>query len=231
MNIKPIFSRSCVALALFFLAGTALAENARLPYHQLYKAQKAQAELNHDHTNLLVVLTLQSALPDVKTSDLAVSIEAKSGKIPIAVGAVGEFTIPLRDDLLAEDPWIVINQPKGTMKLNWQVGVIPGRITRSLHYARLMKPVRESEEVQDQMRRCFPGSPRLVVTGLKLAFPAGQAKAVAVIHAKGGDRRLEADEHGDIILPLVADLLEEDPEISLSDIPGAVEIISRRSGE
>jgi hypothetical protein len=231
MNVKQIFCGGCAALLLFALAGPALAENARLPYHQLYNAQRASADLNRAHTNLLVVLTLQSTLPNVKTSDLAVYIEARAGRIPIEIGAAGDFTLPMREDLLAEDPWIIINQPKGTMKLNGQIGVIPGRITHSVHYARLLRPVRESEEVQEQMRRFFPGSPRLAMTGLKLTFPAAQARAVVIIHARGGDRKLEADERGEVILPLAPDLLEEDPEMSLSDIPGTVEIISHTSGE
>jgi hypothetical protein len=231
MNVKQILNGGCAALLLFALAGPALAENARLPYHLLYNAQRASADLNRAHTNLLVVLTLQSTLPDVKTSDLAVYIEARAGKIPVEIGTAGDFTIPLRDDLLAEDPWIIINQPKGTMKLNGQVGVIPGRITHSVHYARLMRPVRESEEVQEQMRPFFPGAPRLAMTGLKLTFPAAQTRAVVVIHARGGDRKLEADERREIILPLAPDLLEEDPEMSLSDLPGTVEIVSRKSQE
>jgi len=231
MNVKQILNGGGAALLLFALAGPALAENARLPYHQLYNAQKARADLNRAHTNLLVVLTLQSTLPDVKSSDLAVYIEARAGKIPVEIGAAGDFTIPLRDDLLAEDPWIIINQPKGTMKLNGQVGVIPGRITHSVHYARLMRPVRESEEVQEQMRRFFPGAPRLAMTGLRMTFPAAEKRAVVIIHAKGGDRKLEADDRGEIIVPLALDLLEEDPEMSLSNIPGVVEIVSRKSGE
>jgi len=231
MNVKSILSQSCTVIGLCILAGPAQAENARLPYRQIYNAQKAQADLNRAHTNLLVVLTMQSTLPGVKTSDLAVYIDAKAGKTPIEIGAVGDFTIPLRDDLLAENPWIVINQPKGTMKLNWQVGVIPGRITRSVHYAHLMRPVQESEDVQAQMRRFFPGSPKLSVTGLRLAFPASQTRAMVVIHAKDGDRKLEADVHGEIILPLVPDLLEEDPEISFSNIPGTVEIVSHKGDE
>ncbi len=227
MNVKPILC--CVVLWLSALAGPALAENARLPYRQLYNVQKAQSDLNRAHTNLLVVLVMQSTLPGVKTSDLAVYIEGKAGRIPVEIRAAGDFTIPMRDDLLAEDPWIIINQPKGTMKLNWQVGVIPGRMSKSMHYARLMRPVRDCEEVQEQMRSFFPGSPRLTMAGLKLTFPAAQKRAVVLIHARGADRKLEADEHGEVLLPLIPDLLEEDPEISLSELPGAVEIISRKS--
>jgi hypothetical protein len=231
MKVKSIFCASGAALLLFALAGPALAENARLPYHLLYNAQKAQADLSRAHTNLLIALTLQSTLPEVKTSGLAAYIEAKSGRIPIEIGAAGDFTLPMRDDLLAEDPWIVINQPKGTMKLNGQVGVIPGKITHSIQYARVMRPVRECEEVQEQMRPFFPGSPRLAMTGLRMTFPAAEKRAVVIIHAKGGDRKLEADDRGEIIVPLALDLLEEDPEMSLSNIPGVVEIVSRKSGE
>jgi hypothetical protein len=229
MNVKPIFGPTCAVLLLSVLAGPALAENARLPYHQLYNAQKAQAGLNRAHTNLLIVLTLQSTLPGVKTSDLAVFIDSKAGKIPIEIGAAGDFTIPMRDDLLAEDPWLVTNQPKGTMKLSWQGGLILGRITNPISYAHLMGPVRDYEDVQAQMLRFFPGTYKLTVTGLRLTFPAAQNRAAVVIHARGGDRKLAADEHGEIILPLAPDLLEEDPEISLSDMPGTVEIVSHKS--
>jgi uncharacterized protein (DUF2141 family) len=69
------------------------------------------------------------------------------------------------------------------------------------------------------------------VSGLKLTFLPAQQKAVVVIHARDGDRKLAADEHGEVILPLTSDLLEEDPEISLSDIPGTVEIVSHKSEE
>jgi hypothetical protein len=174
---------------------------------------------------------MESILPGVKTSDLAMYIDARAGKIPVEIRATGDFTIPMRDDLLAEDPWLITNQPKGTIRRNCKIGVIPGRIAKSVHYARLMRPVRESEEVQEQMRRFFPGSPRLAMTGLKLIFSPAQTGAIAIIHAKGGDRKLDADEHGEIILPLTSDLLEEDPEISLSEIPGAVEIVSHKSAE
>jgi hypothetical protein len=231
MSVKTICRATCAAFLFSALAGMAPAENARLPYHQLYSAQKAQSEWNHAHTNLLVVMVMRSTLPHVKTSDLAVYIQTKAGKIPVEIRAGGDFAVPVSDDLLAEDPWIITNQPKGTMRLDWQVAVISGPITKSVHYARLMRPVRESEDVQVEMRRFFPASPRLTVTGLKLTFSPAQKGAVAVIHARGGDRKLEADEHGEIILPLVPELLEEDPEISLPNPPGALEIVSRAINE
>ena len=137
-----------------------------------------------------------------------------------------QLTIPMRDDLLAEDPWLITNQPKGTLRLNSKGGLVLGHIANSEHYARLMGPVRDYAEAQEQMRRFFPGSPGLRVTGLRLTFAAAQKSASAVIHAKGGNRKLEANDQGEIILPLVEELLEENPEISLTEIPGAVEIVA-----
>jgi hypothetical protein len=64
------------------------------------------------------------------------------------------------------------------------------------------------------------------MTGLRLTFPAAQARPVVVLHARGGDRKLEADNHGEIILPLEDALLEEDPVVTMSDKPGTVEIVS-----
>jgi hypothetical protein len=226
MNVKPVLWAGCAALLLSALSGPVWAENARLPYHLLYNAQKAGTDLNRAHTNLLLVLTMESTQPDVKTSDLTAYIGARAGKIPIEIGAAGNFTLPLRDDLLAEDPWVIINQPKGTMKLNVQVGVISGPIGHAVHYTRIMQPVRDSQEVRDAIRPLFPGSPRLVMTGLRLTFPAAQARPVVVLHARGGDRKLEADNHGEIILPLEDALLEEDPVVTMSDKPGTVEIVS-----
>ena len=63
MNFKSIVRFGCFALALFALVVSARADNARLPYSMLYHTQKAQMELNRAHTNLLIVLTLQSTLP------------------------------------------------------------------------------------------------------------------------------------------------------------------------
>jgi hypothetical protein len=228
MTIKQIIKAGCAAFFSCALAGAALGENARLPYHQLYAAQKAQTALNQIHTNLLVILTLQSARPGIKTSDLSVYIDSKAGKIPVPIGSVGNFFVPLRDDLLAEDPWIIVNQPRGTMALDWRVGMIAGRLTRAMRYTRLMEPVRESGEVQEQMRRFFP-SPKLTMTGLKLSFPPTSKTPSITIHAKAGDRKLAPDVHGEITIPLAAEWLKEDPEITLTDLPATLEIISQNN--
>ena len=225
MSVKPI-----VAAALF-VAASLQAENARLPYRLLYEIQKIQADWNHAHTNLLVVTVLQSTQPAVKTSDLSAYLDAKAGQIAVPIGNAGEFTLPLRDDLLAEDPWLITNQPKGTMRLNWQVGIFPGPLGKTVRYTRLMQPVRDSEQIQEQMRRYLPNSPKRTVTGLKLTFANDQKNVTLTIKTQNGPHNLRANDRNEIVLPLIPDWFEEDPEILLSTTPLALELVSRPAAE
>jgi hypothetical protein len=217
---------------LLLLPRPVAAEDARLPYHDIYRIQKAQAELSRKHTNLALVLQMRSTLPDVKYSDIKASVDAKSGAMPVLIGADGVFSVPLRDDLLAEDPWIVVNQPRGTMQLNWHAGLSPAlarQVTNDVHYGPVMRAVRDCDDVQEAMRQYFPAAPRLTAVGLRLTFRSTTIGAAAIIHAKTGDRRLAADTLGELIIPLDADLLDENPVITLTENPIAVEIVTRKT--
>ena len=197
----------------------------------IYRLQQAQLNLSRSHTNLALVLQMRSTSPTVKSSDIKVSIEAKSGSIPVAVGPDGAFIVPMRDDLLAEDPWIRVNQPKGTMELAWHAGLAPAmaqQLKHDVHYGPLMRAVLECDDVQDAMRQFFPTAPRLTAVGLRLTFRASSVGAAAVIHAKSGDRVLRADTLGQLFIPVDGDLLAQDPLMSLTESPVAVEIATRK---
>jgi hypothetical protein len=212
----------------------ALAENARLPYHHLYDIQKIQAGLCQVHTNLQIILQLQSALPNVKTSDLEVYLDSKSGKIPVAIGADGEIEMPLRDDLLAEDPWLVTNQPKGTMELNWQAGLarsIVRQMTNAIHYGLVMGALHDCEEVQAGMRQFFPDTPKWTMAGWKIIFSPEASPGEVVIHTRAGDQKLDADANGELIVPLHDSWLAEDPLMTFSAPPAKVQLLTRKSEE
>jgi len=209
----------------------ALGEDARLPYTEIFRIQQTQLKLSALHTNLALVLQIRSMNPDVKYSDITLSIAAQSGRIPVPIGAEGEFSVPVREDLLAENPWILVNQPKGSMELNWHAGLAPSlarRMTNAIHYAPLMRAVRECDEVQDAMHQFFPAAPRLTAVGLRLTFRSSAIVPSAIIHAKDGDRRLPANALGQLIIPLDGDLLEQDPVMTLTESPAAVEIVTRK---
>jgi len=223
----------CGILGLILLLGLpAGAENARLPYHYLYRLEKLQADLCQAHPHLQIILQLQSALPNVKTSDLEAYLDSKSGRIPATIGPEGEISLPLRQDWLEEDPWLITNQPKGTMQLNWQAGLAQSfvrQMTNSIHYGPLLRAMRDCEEVQAKMREFFPEAPKMSVAGLKLFFPPATKAATLIIHAKSGEQKLEADAAGELVLLKDAALLEEDPVVTLSAAPAKVQLVSRKS--
>jgi hypothetical protein len=134
--------------------------------------------------------------------------------------------------LLAEDPWLLTNQPKGTMQLNWEMGLAPSlvrQMTNTIHYGWVMRAIHDCAQVQEKMHQCFPDSPKLTVAGLSLTFPPGANTAALVIHSKSGERKLEADASGELMVPLDESLLAEDPLMTLSAPPAKVQLLSRKS--
>jgi hypothetical protein len=63
---------------------------------------------------------------------------------------------------------------------------------------------------------------------LRLTFRSSATSPAAIIHAKSGNRRLAADPLGELIIPLDGDLMAEDPVMTLTDHPVAVEIVTRK---
>jgi hypothetical protein len=230
MTVKVV---SIAWLCLMLLAPRpALAEDARLPYHDLCLIQKAQMEMCRLHPNLTLVLQLRSTNPAISYSNITASIAAKSGRIPVPIGPEGVFSVPVREDLLAENPWINLNQPRGTMELSWHAGLAPTlvrQMTNAIHYGTLMRAVRDCGEVQEAMRQFFPNAPRLTVAGLRLTFPDSAVAPTVVIHAKDGNRHLVADAVGQLTIPLDGDLMAEDPLMTLTANPAVVEIATRTS--
>lgn len=207
------------------------AQNARLPYAQLYQMQRVQTELSGAYTNLVVVLRMEPASTNARTSDLDVYIDAKSGKISVKIGPDGNFSVPMSNDLLAENPWIITNQPRGTMKLDWFVGLVVRHLANSIRYRPLMQVVRDCGDVRERMRQVFPGATKATVSGLKLTFSPAGTSATAVIHSERGDRKLEAGAKGELTIALEPDLFEENPLVTLSREPAGVELVSQNSGQ
>jgi hypothetical protein len=112
---------SLLVIAVYFLLVTASPshsqsqeEQARLPYASIYKVltHKLNAAQNNEAR-----FKIESDFPDVRPENITLYIDSKSGKIPIKLNADGTFSFPIRDELLIENPFIITNQPKGTMNL------------------------------------------------------------------------------------------------------------------
>ncbi len=221
------------AFAALALAGTSSslrAEDARVPYVFIYKIQQTQEKLSRTYTNLQVVVRMKSRLPGVEAKDLSVAVETKAGKVPVQLGADGRFTLPMREDWVTENASIVVNQPKGTMLLDWNAGLVGAPPSHTMHYRDLMKSVRDLDPVQEEMVQVFPSAPRLTIAGMKLIFSDAKDSSV-VIHAKSGDRTLTPDENRQIIIPLDPALLEENPAVWLPVLPEKADVAFRKNGD
>jgi hypothetical protein len=212
-------------ISLLCFSTSIFAENARLPYQPLYKMQRIKARWSHSQPDFQVTIRMTSTLPNVKTSDLKVFIESKKGNLPVKIEADGAFSVPIEDGLLEENPSIVVNQAKGTMALKWSVGfaTMPN-LKNPMKYRRLLDSLSEAEDLQDEMLRAFPGSPRLTFAGLKLTFPEAKG-SVIVIHANAGDRTLKPDDKHELMVLREAPLMEENPEVSLPVLPVKIEFV------
>lgn len=220
---------AAAAACVTALAARAEGDNARLPYGPLYHMEQIQGELAHDYTNLVVILRMTPSRTGVKPQDVSVYVDAKSGKIPVKIGPEGDFSVPMRDDLLTEKPWVVTDQPKGTMKLDWGLALAVDQVTNPTHYARLMKPVKDCSYVEQRMHEVLPNTATINITGLKITFPDSGRDAYAVIHARGGEEKIAASAQHEVLIPLKAAWMEEDPEVTFSETPSKQELAGQTS--
>ena len=151
--------------------------------------QRVQSELSDTYTNLVVVLRMEPAATNIATTNVILYIDAKAGKIPVKIESDGAFTVPMNNDLLAENPWLITNQPRGSMKLDWFMGLVVRRLGTVQSYRPLMQVVRDCADVRERMRQVFPGAPKAKVAGLKLIFSPPGASATLTLHTQRGDRK------------------------------------------
>jgi hypothetical protein len=220
MNAKLI----AAAGLIFSLASPVRAENARLPYAALYRMEQIQNDLSHAYTNLVVVLRMAPTNAAVKASDVVAYIDTKQGKIPIKIAANGEFTVPLREDLLAEETWLVTDQPKGAMQLDWGLALAVDRVANPTSYRRLMKSVKDCEYVEDRMREVLPATARVNITGLKITFSPSARNPSVTINVKAGPQKIIANAGRQLIIPMNPAWLDENPEVTFSAPPDRQEL-------
>jgi len=206
------------------LFGAAEPDRARLPYELIYRIQQTEANLSRSFTNLDMRLGLSSTLPEVAIRDLVVYIDSKDGRIPVALNPTnGGFSVPMRDNLVTEGAFLVANQPKGTMKFEWYVGLKVGEIpTNGMHYRDLMRPLMDLEVIRTEMAK-IPGAPDLKIYGLRLLYPPENETAV-VVHAKSGERVYKTTPAHILIIPYEPALLDENPIVSIPIQPKRVDV-------
>jgi hypothetical protein len=222
--MKPLPKWIASAALVLALASSAQAENARLPYAALYHMEKIQQDLSRNYTNLIVVLRMIPTNAAVKPNEVEAYLDSKSGKIPVKIAPGGDFSVPLRDDLVTEETWLITNQPRGSMQLNWGLNLAVDAVANPTSYRRLMKTIQDCSYVEDRMREVLPSASRVNITGLKIIFPASAENPSAVIHAKSGDEKISANADHALVIPMKSTWLEEDPQVTFSTTPDRQEL-------
>lgn len=192
-------SARCWALALLLaVPGAAQAQDGgRTPYSTLYRALEAARDVE-DHPHLRAVQRIESKLPGVRPQQIAVRIHARSGDIDVPIDPDGSARFPLRDDLLAEDPPVSSNQPKGTITLSVTLALRVPASTR-LAAADLRAAL---DDVDAWLER--QGGDGRPTRGVEFRFPPGSGASLTV---RGDTERfLLADDAGRIVVVRDPDL-------------------------
>jgi len=204
----------------------AAAQNARLPYREIYNIQQAEQNLARTFTNLTVSMRIHSARADVPISELRFNLDAKQGPIPVPINMDGSFKVPMRAELLEENPWLVSNQPAGTMVLEWNVG-LAGKLPEHLdHYRPLMQPLKDYLPLQTELLKVFPATRKLDIAGLRLKF-AKDKDGPVTLHARGGDRVFKPDADHAVVLPWEDALFDENPALTLPSPLESADLVTR----
>ncbi|MAP08384.1 MAG: hypothetical protein CMM00_06010 [Rhodopirellula sp.] len=62
---------------------------------------------------------VRSIAPGVSPDDIRMTLKSKAGDLVISVDANGHFDLPVSKELRDEDPWLIANQPKGSLRMEF----------------------------------------------------------------------------------------------------------------
>jgi len=175
-------------------------------------------------TNRQVRFAMSSKSPDVESQDITLYIDAKSGRIPLELNSDGTFSLPLRADLVKENPFIVANQPKGSMKL--EAGItLRGKIDsegqilaekRKARYRHLFSVKSVVDQAYNHVATVLPECEtdrKETMTWFEF-MPTPPTDSPALIHSAGGDIEVVPDRDGIIRIEFNLALAKENPWVT-----------------
>jgi hypothetical protein len=190
-----------VALGLTILSCSLHAEETtgRLPYKAIAELFDGFAKVKAKDKLELEVRVVPA--PNVSlTKSIQLQLDSKSGRTELVLlqgGALKDF--PLTDALRKENPWILSNQPKGTLNLVAELRVkYPGESTALVQY------YREALEQVNGAIKSQAGLLSVVApTAKTILFSFDPTtKPVVKLRGKDGEQTFTGDEHGFVKLEL-----------------------------
>ena len=207
---------ACAFLAAAFAApgvrAQAEAASGTVPYAVLYQTLKPARDASA-YPHLKVVPHISSHIPGVKPETIRLVVQSAGGARAVGVAPDGAIDFPMDDALLAENPTVSTNQPKGSLSLGVTLELVLPKEPR-WPCADVLAGLAESEPVIASMPTRDPGH---AVRGLELFFPGG-ASAQVVVRGRS-ERLLLADENGRVVLMRDAELAEAGAVLEFSTPP------------
>jgi hypothetical protein len=204
-----------IVLAVFWSAALAAQDPpAGTPYAVLYQVLASSQEIGR-YDRLVAIQRIESKLGTVAPDRVQIEIRSRRGTLHIRPTRDGSVQFPLTAELLAENPMVVTNQPKGSLTLSVTLGLKPPTSTRL--------PVRELNLALAQADQLLArGVAGLAgrVRGVELRFEP-QSGAALTLRGRS-ERYLMADQAGHIVLMREGDLSDEHAVIDLSRVPALV---------
>jgi hypothetical protein len=208
-----------VVLSCAIQPGYAADTNAVIPYKALDEIFQPITKV--DPTRLEIHVFVSSSNKAVHPSDISLTIQsATKGMIPVLLGTNGQvLKFPVEKDLRRENPPVIVNQPKGTVRLGVAIQLPPSD-ELTFRYSRLGDGVAEINKSIKAQAGMVLSLLAPKVEGVVFLFPkAGAGKAKIEIASAAGKREYTADMHGQIKLKLEKALLAENPEVKVSEKP------------
>jgi hypothetical protein len=163
----------------------------------------------------------------VAPADTTLTIQSQNGPINVPIskdGAVENF--PISNLLLAENPLIVSNQPKGSLDLALQIR-IPVPNQKRFRYSELVGGLREANHLfRKAMGVLAIFAPQTRDLTFVFASSGNERPQVTVLW-NGSPERKVADDDGMLTLR-VNESAKENPEVLVSDIPEKILAIPQR---
>lgn len=214
LRVPRIVAFACAACFAAPALPQADAGTGATPYAVLYQALSPALDVEGD-PRLRAVQRIESKLPGVRPETIEVVIEARGGAIRVPIAADGRAGFPLRDDLLAQNPPVRSNQPRGSLTVSVTLALAPPRSTR-VPVGDLVDALAAADAWLAR-KAVAEGLPPPTVRGVELRFPPGAGASATLRGAS--ERLLLADGGGRIVLVRDADLADGAREVELSQLP------------
>ncbi|MFG0266015.1 MAG: hypothetical protein ACF8AM_12835 [Rhodopirellula sp. JB055] len=117
-------TRFLVACMVTLWVGTTAVgeEFARMRYSSALRATEIEPPKIDGVVPASMRFFVRSLTPGVSPDDIRMTLKSKAGDLVISVDANGRFDLPVSKELREEDPWLIANQPKGSLRIEFAYG-------------------------------------------------------------------------------------------------------------